>query len=257
MSKASRYASGVAIVAGGSGGIGQAICKALAEDGADVVLTYNNNRDGAQLAADLVRSAGRTAEIAQVDLTDDAAVSAFVARTAEAHAGIHTAVYAAGPYIHMRHISQLEPALFRKTVGTDVFGCYNLLHASIEHLRKSRGAIVALATPAMRRATTKDIMSSAPKAAIESVVHVIAAEEGRFGIRANVVGVGLLQDGMYHALVAKGDLTERFIETSKTNFALRRLGTAAEVADAVAFFASDRSAYVTGQTLMVDGGFAL
>jgi len=255
--QATRYASGVAIVGGGSGGIGQAVCRTLAEGGSDVVLTYNRNRAGAEAAADAVRAVGRKAEIAQLDLTDDAAVGALVERTAAAFGGIHTVIYAAGPHIDMRHISRLEPSLFRKTVGTDVFGCYNIVQASIAHLRKSRGVIVAMATPAVRRATVRDVMSSAPKAAIESVVHVVAAEEGRFGVRANCVGVGLLSDGMYHALVANGDFDERFLEASKANLALRRLGTAQEVADAVAFLSSDKSAYITGQTLMVDGGYAL
>ena len=171
--------------------------------------------------------------------------------------GLHTLIYAAGPYIHMRHISGLEPALFRETVSADVFGAYNLVHASIAALRKSRGAFVALATPAIRRYAVKDIMSAAPKAAIEAIVRGIAAEEGRFGVRANCVGVGVITDGMYHELVARGDMDDRFLETTRNILALRRLGTAEEIAAVVEFLASDRAAYVTGQTLMVDGGFAL
>lgn len=252
-----RFAAGVALVAGGSGGIGHAICRALAEAGSDVALTFNRNRDGAQAAANAVREAGRKAEIAQVDLTNEDAVTAFVAQAAESFGGVHTAIYAAGPYINMRHISKLDPKLFRETVGTDVFGCYHLIHAALLELRKARGVVVALATPAMRRYAVKDVMSAAPKAAIEAVVKGVAAEEGRFGVRANCVGVGVIADGMYHQLLATGDFDERFIEATKANLALRRLGSAENVADAVAFLASDRAAYITGQTLMVDGGYAL
>ena len=99
----------------------------------------------------MVRGAGRKAEIAQLDLTDDVAVAAFVGRTADAFGGVHTAIYAAGPYINMRHISKLEPKLFRETVGTDLFGCYHLIHAALPELRKTRGVVVVLATPAIRR----------------------------------------------------------------------------------------------------------
>ncbi len=254
---ADRFASGAAVVAGGSGGIGQAICRALAAAGSDVALTFNRNRAGAEAAAKAVREAGRKAEIVLVDLTDEGAVAGFVAQAAESFGGVHTAIYAAGPYINMRHISKLEPKLFRETVGTDVFGCYHLIHAALPELRKTRGAVVALATPAIRRYAVKDVMSAAPKAAIEAVVKGVAAEEGRFGVRANCVGVGVIADGMYHQLLATGDFDDRFIEATKANLALRRLGSAENVADAVAFLASDRAAYITGQTLMVDGGYAI
>jgi 3-oxoacyl-[acyl-carrier protein] reductase len=254
---AARYAAGVAVVAGGSGGIGQAICKALAEGGSDVVLTYNRNKAGAEAAADAVRAAGRKAEIAQVDLTDEAQVTDWVGGAAERFDGVHTAVYAAGPYLDMRFISGLEPKLFRDKVGSDIFGCYHLISAALPHLRQARGTVVAISTPATQRYAVKDILSAAPKAAIEAVIRGLAAEEGRYGVRANCVGCGVILDGMYHELVAKGDFTQRFLDTTIQLLALRRLGRAEDIANAVAFLASDRAGYITGQTLMVDGGFAL
>jgi NAD(P)-dependent dehydrogenase (short-subunit alcohol dehydrogenase family) len=254
---AERFASGVALVAGGSGGIGAAICRTLAEAGSDVALTYHSNKARAEAVAAEVRALGRKAEIHAVDLNDDAAVAAFVDGAAASFGGVHTAIYAAGPYINMRHIARLEPKLFRDTVATDLFGCYHLLHAALPHLRKSRGVAVALATPAIRRYAVKDVLSAAPKAAVEAVVKGIAAEEGRFGVRANCVGVGVISDGMYHQLLATGDFDERFIETTKAVVALKQLGTAQNIADAVAFLASDRASYITGQTLMVDGGYAI
>ncbi|MDR3498802.1 MAG: SDR family oxidoreductase [Parvibaculum sp.] len=254
---AERFASGVALVAGGSGGIGAAICRTLAEAGSDVALTYHSNKARAEAVAAEVRALGRKAEIHAVDLNDDVAVAAFVDGAAASFGGVHTAIYAAGPYINMRHIARLEPKLFRDTVATDLFGCYHLLHAALPHLRKSRGVAVALATPAIRRYAVKDVLSAAPKAAVEAVVKGIAAEEGRFGVRANCVGVGVISDGMYHQLLATGDFDERFIETTKAVVALKQLGTAQNIADAVAFLASDRASYITGQTLMVDGGYAI
>lgn len=256
-SLARRFATGAAIVAGGSGGIGAAICRQLAEGGADVALTYHRNKDKAAAVAKAIEATGRQAHMAAVDLNDDAAVAAFVEDTAQRFGGVHTAVYAAGPYINMRFVSKIEPKLFRETMATDIFGCHSLLYACLPHLRKSRGSIIATVTPAVRRSTTRDILSAGPKAAIESLVRHLAVEEGRFGLRANCVGVGLLQDGMYHALRASGDFDDRYIEASKKNLPLGRMGTADEIADAVAFLVSDKAAYITGQTLMVDGGYAV
>lgn len=254
---AARYAAGAAVVAGGSGGIGQAIARDLALAGADVSFTYNRNREGAEATAAAVRAAGRTAQMVRLDLNDEAAVTAWVDGAAKAFGGVHTAVYAAGPYLDMRFISQLEPKLFREKVGTDVFGCYHLISAALPHLREARGVVVSISTPATQRYAVKDILSAAPKAAIEAVIRGVAAEEGRYGVRANCVGSGVITDGMYYQLVAKGDFSDRFLDATKQLLALRRLGTAEDIAHAVAFLASDRAGYITGQTLMVDGGFAL
>lgn len=250
-------AQGVAFVAGGSGGIGRAVCRMLAESGCDVVLSYRNGRERAEETAALVQAAGRRAKIAQLDLRDEKAVARTVDEAALDFGAVHSAIYAAGPYINMRHISRVEPALFRDTMEQDAFGCFNFIHAALPHLRSARGALVALMTPALKRYAVKDVLSVAPKAAIEALVRGVAAEEGRFGVRANGVGVGVIEDGMYHALVETGDFDQRFLEASRQNMALRRLGTADEIAEAVVFLASNRARWITGQTLMVDGGYAL
>lgn len=257
LAKAARYAAGAAAIAGGSGGIGQAVARALAGSGADIAITYHKNRSTADaLVAEIVDS-GRRASAFQVDLRDAGAVGAFHADVLRRFGGLHTAIYAAGPYIDMRHISGLAPDLFEKTVGTDVFGAYNFFHHAIPALRDSRGVVICLGTPAIRRYAKKDILSSAPKAALESLVRGIAAEEGRHGIRANMVGVGLIGDGMFHQLIAKGDFDDKFLEATKQAVALGRLGTAEEIAHAVDFLSSDAASFITGQTLMVDGGYAI
>jgi 3-oxoacyl-[acyl-carrier protein] reductase len=254
---AERYATGAAAIAGGSGGVGQAIARVLAASGAEIAVTYNRNRNAADKLVGEICDAGRRAAAFQVDLRDAEAVAAFH-RDVQAHfGGLHTAVYAAGPYIDMRFIGSLEPARFANTLGTDVFGAFNFFHHAIPGLRVTRGVAICLGTPAIRRYAKRDVLSAAPKAALESLTRGIAAEEGRNGIRANMVGVGVLSDGMFHELMATGDFDDRFVAAAKQTLALGRLGTAEDIALAVDFLASDAASYITGQTLMVDGGYAL
>ena len=249
--------TGTALVSGGSGGIGAATARLLAREGADVVLTYNRNRDRAEAVADEIRSLGRVAEAVAIDLRDGAAVTALVDGVAARHGAIHTVVSAHGPFIHMRHISRITPELFWQTREADVLAAYNLFTAVLPHLRTAAGALVAMATPALRRYAVKDILSVAPKAAIEAVVRGIAAEEGRYGVRANCVGVGVLTDGMFQALVDDGAFDDKFLEASLKNSALRRFSTSEDVAEAAVFLASPRARQITGQVLMVDAGYAL
>jgi 3-oxoacyl-[acyl-carrier protein] reductase len=253
----SRYEAGVALVAGGSGGLGAAICRAMAQAGSHVALTYHRNHQGAEAAADAVREAGREASIAQVDLTDEGQVAQFVAGAVSTFGAVHTVIYAAGPYVHMRHLSRLETGLFHETVSTDLFGAFHLIHAALPELRRTRGVVVALSSAATRRYAVKDVMSVAPKAAVEALVKAVAAEEGRFGVRANCVGVGVIAGGMVPQLIERGDMDEKSLEAAKATLALRRLGTPEDVAAAVEFLASDRAGFITGQTLMVDGGYAM
>jgi 3-oxoacyl-[acyl-carrier protein] reductase len=247
----------LALVAGGSGGVGRAICTLLAQRGCDVAFTYFKGHERAKETAALVREAGRKAEASAVDLRDDAAVTAWIDGVARRFGAVSTAIYAAGPYIPMKFISQQSTAAFREVVEHDLIGCYAFAHAALPHLRTAKGSFVAIVTPAIRRYANRDILSAAPKAAIESLVKGIASEEGRFGVRANAVGVGVITDGLYHALTANGDFDEAFLEASRRAKALKRLGTAEEVAEGVAFLASAKARWITGQTLMVDGGYAI
>jgi NAD(P)-dependent dehydrogenase (short-subunit alcohol dehydrogenase family) len=251
----SNFVKGIAIVAGGSGGIGSAICVGLAREGSDVLLTYNSNRDAAEKAAEGVRALGRKAEIAQLKLDDPDAVAKLVDNAAARFGRIHSVVYAAGPGLHMSLISQLSPQEWARVINSDVNGCFNLVHASIPHL-KGGGSLVAVITAAVERVPARDICSAAPKAAIEMLIRGVAKEEGRNGIRANCVGPGWVDAGLGRQVMEK-ELTEQQIENIRRAIPLKRVGQPEEIAEAVLFFLSSKASFITGQSLAVDGGMQI
>jgi NAD(P)-dependent dehydrogenase (short-subunit alcohol dehydrogenase family) len=103
----------------------------------------------------------------------------------------------------------------------------------------------------------RDGLSAVPKAAVEGLVRAVAAEEGRFGVRANAVGPGMMVDGMAVRLMASGELDDRALDAARANIPLGGFGSATDIAEAVAFLASDRARYISGVVLDVDGGFHL
>jgi 3-oxoacyl-[acyl-carrier protein] reductase len=249
------FPDGAALVIGGSGGIGREVCRAFAEAGSDVSLSYRSNEAAAAEVCGDVSRVGRRAEAAQVDLTNRKSVAAFVESAARSFGAIHTVVLATGADISMTFVADIDDEEWDRTIGGDLTGAYNVLKAAIPHLRTSRGSVVAMTSAALHRYAQKDILSAVPKAGVEVLVKGIAREEGRSGIRANAIALGVIDAGLFHRLEER--VTPEFVAAMKKNTALRRFGTAREAADLAVFLASGRASYITGQSIALDGGYSI
>jgi NAD(P)-dependent dehydrogenase (short-subunit alcohol dehydrogenase family) len=251
------FPDGTALVIGGSGGIGGAIARGLAAAGTRVAITYRHNEAAARELARQIDGAGGDCSVHHVDLGDASSVSACLKGLREDAGPIHTIAHAAGTHIDQPYISAVTPEQWRETMDWEVNGFFHVVHAALPHLRESRGSLTFVSSAGLKRFPPGDVLSVAPKAAIEALLRGIAREEGRYGVRANSVAVGVVDAGMFPKLVDRGELSQAWIDAAIRNTPLRRFGKAEEVADAVVFLASARASYVTGQTIFVDGGYTL
>lgn len=246
----SKWPSGRALIAGGSGGIGEAISRALYSAGAEIAIGYRSGRDRAEtLASEL----GERAFAVHLDLDDEASIASAL----EACGSIHSLIHAAGAKIDQPYVSRTDPDAYAHVLRADAEGFFRLIKRTLPLLRESQGSIVLISSAGLERHPPGDILSIAPKAANEAVIRAIAREEGRFGVRANSVRVGIVGAGMFPELVARGELSEAYLDAAKINIALRRFGEPEEIARAVVFLASPDASYITGQALHLDGGYSI
>ncbi|HUH38388.1 MAG TPA: SDR family NAD(P)-dependent oxidoreductase [Spongiibacteraceae bacterium] len=251
------FPQGVALVIGGSGGNGAVICEKLAEAGSDVVLTYHGNEQRAAETTARLQALGRKAEHHQLSIGDATRVKQLIDQIAAKHR-IHTVVVAAGSDIPQLMIRDVTPEQWKKVVDADVNGFFNIVHAALPHMKEAGGgSFVHISSAGLNKWPERDVLSVAPKAAIEWLIQGIAKEEGRFNIRANSVAIGVINAGIFKRLWADGSFDEAWKEAVQAGLCLKRWGEPEEVAHAVVYLASQRAAYVTGQIICVDGGYGV
>lgn len=248
---------GCALVIGGSGGLGSAVVRRLAANGVNVALTYNSRRETADKLAQEVAQTGVRAEAFQIDLVNRDSIITAVDAAAASFGGIHTVVYAAGAVLYLRYLSQIEADRMAYHIDSDVMGYFNIVQATLPYVRSVKGSYVLCSSCGVEKWPIKDALSVVPKAAITALTKGIAREEGRFGVRANIVGTGVIDAGVTHTGLASGDVPQSFVDGAAQMTPLGRIGEADDIGEAVVFLASSKAKFITGQLLNVDGGWSI
>jgi 3-oxoacyl-[acyl-carrier protein] reductase len=228
-----------ALVTGGARGIGAEICRALAADGYRVAVNFN--RSEAEAAA----LASETGSVAvRADVSDFAAVSGMFERLGGVSALVCNAAVA--DY----GVFQDAAERWREVFDVNFGGAVNVIRAALPYfLREKHGAIVVVSSVWGLRGASCESIYAASKAAVAGLAKSLAAELAPSGIRVNCVAPGIIGAGMTTDAFGQSDLAEL-----RARVPLGRLGTARDVADAVAFLCSGRAEYITGQVLEVGGG---
>jgi 2-hydroxycyclohexanecarboxyl-CoA dehydrogenase len=237
-----------ALVTGGASGIGAAIARRLAAEGAEVTIGDLNLEGATEVAGEI---SGLSIEL---DVTDLGSAQA--------------AVDSAGPPIDILinnagtdefgFFSQTTPEQWEKVIAVNLKGVLNCTYAALPGMQEAGyGRIVNIASEAGRVGSKGSAVYSAAKGGVIAFTKVMAREGARFAITANAIAPGPIETPLLMQAKELGEIGEKVIETMKSGTQLRRLGQPEEVAAAAAFLASDDASYVTGETLGVSGGLGM
>src|SRR5205809_2180443 len=241
----------VAIVTGGSRGIGRAIVKGLAAEGARVALVYRGSQQSADSTVQEITQAGGTALAIQTDVTSAEAAQECVARVEKEWGRLDILVNNAG-IIKDDLFVRMEPEAWQSVLATNLGGVYNFCRAVAYTLMKQRhGRIINISSIAAEHVNPGQTNYAASKGAINSFTRALAAELASRGVTVNAIAPGFIETDMSEAVRNKaGDLIKKMIP-------MRRLGQPDDIAKTAIFLASDAASYVTGQVITVDGGLTL
>ncbi|MFI5805085.1 SDR family oxidoreductase [Streptomyces sp. NPDC051561] len=241
----------VALVSGGSRGIGAAVVQRLAQDGWDVGFCYRADEEAARRVEKRAGEYGVRVRAVRADVSNPAEAKEWVLRT-EGELGPVGALVANAGITRDRPLALMSDDDWHQVIDTNLDGVFHTCRAAVFPMLKRRtGCVVTLSSVAGVHGNAGQTNYSAAKAGIIGFTKALAKEVGPHGIRANAVAPGLIETDM------TGTLPARDRDRLLASVALRRFGTAEEVADLTAFLVSDRASYLTGSVLEVHGGLAL
>ncbi|MGF1466206.1 MAG: 3-oxoacyl-[acyl-carrier-protein] reductase [Sandaracinaceae bacterium] len=238
----------VALVTGGSRGIGRAVCLAFARAGAHVAVNYRGGEDAAAATLDGVRAAGATGELLRFDVGDPEAVDEAIAGFAKRAGKLDILVNNAG-IARDQILLRIKPEELEETTRVNLGGTLWCAKAAVRvMMRKRYGRIVNLSSVVGEAGNPGQAVYAATKAGILGLTKTLAREYASRGITVNAVAPGFIETDM------TADLPEKVREEAAAQTPLGRLGSPEDIAAAVLYLASEEAGYVTGHVLSVNGG---
>jgi 3-oxoacyl-[acyl-carrier protein] reductase len=247
------------IVAASSQGIGRATAEAFAREGAQVAMCARSEQTLLQAADEIRTSTGAEVMAQALDVTDAAGVQRFLEQVAKRFGRIDVCVANAGGPPAKNFLS-ISPDEWRKAVDLNFLSVVHLAKAAIPYMQRHRwGRIITITSVTVKQPVAELIMSNAVRAAVVGLVKSLSNEFGKDGILVNNVAPGYtsterLQELAGVRALAAGTTPQQIYADWSAEIPLRRLGKPGEIADVIVWLASERAAYVTGQTVLADGG---
>jgi 3-oxoacyl-[acyl-carrier protein] reductase len=250
MSTNKKLTGKVAVVTGASKGIGAAIAKHLAAEGASVVVNYASSKSGADKVVGEITGAGGKAVAVQGDVSKSADIGKLFSETKKAFGKLDILVNNAGVY-EFGPLENVTEEHFHKQFNLNVLGLLLTTQEAVKHFTPAGGSIVNISSVVGRYPLPGASVYSATKAAVDAITKSLAKELGPKKIRVNSLNPGMIEtEGLHTAGFAEGDF-RKHIETQTP---LGRIGQPDDTAKVAVFLASDDSGWVTGETLLVSGG---
>jgi len=239
------------IISGAARGIGRAIAIELAGEGASISFNYLKNTSAAIALEEEIKNLGVQVRSFQADIKEYAAVKSWVDETRALFGGIDIVVNNAG-IIKDRALALMEPGDWQEVISTNLEGTFNLTRAAIIPLIKQKsGVIINITSISGITGTQRQTNYSASKAGIIGFTKALAKEVSPYNIRVNAVAPGFIETDMLK------DLKEEYRGQLLKQIPLSRLGRPSEVAKTVKFLVSDDAGYITGHTIVIDGGLSI
>jgi 3-oxoacyl-[acyl-carrier protein] reductase len=243
----------VAIVTGASKGIGAAIAKRLAADGASVVVNYATSRQGAEKVVSEITNAGGKAIAVGASVSNEAEVQALFAETRKVFGKVDILVNNAGVYA-FAPLEQVTPAEYTRQYDTNVLGLLITTKAALPYFPAEGGSVINISSVVSTLAPAAASVYASTKGAVDTITKTLAKELGPRNIRVNAINPGLvITEGTQAAGIVNSDFERAAVATTP----LGRAGQPEDIAPPVSFLASDDARWITGETIFVSGGAAI
>lgn len=248
---ANRLAGKVAVVTGASKGIGAAIAKLYAAEGAAVIVNYSSSKTAADQVVAEIAAAGGKAVAVQGDVSKQADIARLFARAVETYGKVDILVNNAGVY-EFSPLEEVTEAHFHKQFNLNVLGLILATQEAVKHFGDQGGSVINISSLVSGTyAPATGAVYSATKAAVDAVTRSLSKELGPRKIRVNAINPGMVEtEGLHSVGFAESDF-RTYIENTTP---LGRIGQVSDIAPAAVFFASDDSAWITGENLYIAGG---